>query len=82
MEENELTDDSREDQDDDDNIIDWATLEDSAPSAEEYSSQSDDESDKLDLNNTIRYFFYLESLIITGINRSISIFPTMSRLNT
>lgn len=54
MEENELTDDSREDQDDDDNIIDWATLEDSAPSAEEYSSQSDDESDKLDPNNTIR----------------------------
>ena len=57
MEENELTDDGMEDQEgDDDNIIDWATLEDSAPSAEEYSSQSDDESDKLDPNNTIRYF--------------------------
>lgn len=55
MEENGLTDDSMEDQEgDDDNVIDWATLEDSAPSAEEYSSQSDDESDKLDPNNTIR----------------------------
>ena len=58
LEENELTDDSMEDQEgDDDNVTDWATLEDSAPSAEEYSSQSDDdESDKLDPNNTIRYF--------------------------
>ena len=55
LEENGLTDDSMEDQEgDDDNVIDWATLEDSAPSAEEYSSQSDDESDKLDPNNTIR----------------------------
>ena len=77
MEENELTDDSWEDQEgDDDNIIDWATLDDSAPSAEEYSSQSDDESDKLDPNNTIRYFFYLESLI-TGINRSIFNFSNL-----
>ena len=57
LEENELTDDSMEDQEgDDDNVTDCATLEDSAPSAEEYSSQSDDESDKLDPNNTIRYF--------------------------
>ena len=41
LEENGLTDDSMEDQEgDDDNVIDWATLEDSAPSAEEYSSQS------------------------------------------
>ena len=64
LEENGLTNDSMEDQEgDDDNVIDWATLEDSAPSAEEYSSQSDDESDKLDPNNTIRYFFYLESVI-------------------
>ena len=36
---------------DDDNVIDWAALEDSAPSAEEYIFQSDDESDKLDPNN-------------------------------
>jgi len=57
LEEKELTDDSMEDQEgDDDNVTDWAALEDSAPSAEEYSSQSDDESDKLDPNNTIRYF--------------------------
>ena len=81
MEENEVTDDSREDQEgDDDNIIDWATLEDSAPSAEEYSSQSDDESDKVDPNNTIRYFFYIESLI-TGIDRFISIFRTFNVSN-
>lgn len=56
-EEQQLTESSsdQEQEDGDEQDIDWAKLEDSAPSAEDYSSQSDDDTKANDSSTNIRY---------------------------
>lgn len=49
--------DQDQDEEDDDQDIDWAKLEDSAPSAEDYSSQSDDDTEANDSSSNIRYWY-------------------------
>ena len=52
---------SDQEQEDDEEDTDWAKLEDSAPSAEDYSSQSDDDTEGNDSSSDIRYIFKLSS---------------------
>ena len=52
-----LSDQEQEEEYDDEEDTDWAKLEDSAPSAEEYSSQSDDDTEGNDSSSNIRYIF-------------------------
>ena len=52
---------SDQEQVDDEEDTDWARLEDSAPSAEDYSSQSNDDTEGNDSSSDIRYIFKLSS---------------------
>ena len=52
-----LSDQEQEEEYDDEEDTDWAKLEDSAPSAEDYSSQSDDDTEGNDSSSNIRYIF-------------------------
>ena len=56
-EEQQLTESSsdQEQEDDAEQDIDWAKLEDSSPSAEDYSSQSDNDTEANDSSTNIRY---------------------------
>ena len=50
----------------------WATHEETAPSSDEYNSQSEEERDGIDATNTVRYSnLFLTSSIMFAVSRSI-----------